>query len=97
MDEGAAQGVDRRLLGEPVDRAEAEQQRTRHEVGGPARGERPEHVDAVDGVDRSSAGEAGTGGLMPTNLGEATDSGRYAAPSAAPYPDPECRSDSLDA
>ena len=38
----------RRRLGQPVDGAEAVEQRAGHEVAGPAGGERPEHVDPVD-------------------------------------------------
>ena len=45
---GAAHGIRRRRLGQPVDGAEAVPQRTGQEVGRPTRGERPQHVDAVD-------------------------------------------------
>ena len=48
VDQGAAERVGRGRLGQPVDRAEPEQQGTAEEVGGPAGGERPEHVNAVD-------------------------------------------------
>ena len=48
MHHGAAHGVRRRRLGQPVDGAEAVPQRAGQEVGRPTRGERPQHVDAVD-------------------------------------------------
>ena len=47
--DGAAHGVERRLLGQPVDGAEAVHQRAGHEVARPARRDRPEHVDPVHG------------------------------------------------
>ena len=57
--EGAAHGVGGGRLGQPVDGAEPVQQRAGHEVAGPARRERAEHVDAVDASETRSAGEAG--------------------------------------
>ena len=49
VDDGAAHGVGRGRLRQPVDGAEAVEQRAGHEVAGPAGGERAEHVDPVDG------------------------------------------------
>ena len=47
--EGAAHRVGRGLLGQLVDGAVAVEQRAGHEVAGPARRERPQHLDPVDG------------------------------------------------
>ena len=69
----AAHRVGRGRLGQLVDGAEAVEQRAGQEVAGPARGERAEHVDAVDGR-RQRLG----GGLLlhahARTLGDAADS-----------------------
>ena len=54
VDDGAAHGVEGERLGEPVDGAEAVEQRAGHEVAGPAGGERAQDVDPVDAGCRSA-------------------------------------------
>ena len=83
MDQGAAQRVGRRRLGEPVDRAEAVHQRAGHEVARPARRDRAEHVDAVDrrrdplGGGLGSRGRGRTGiDMRRLTIGESSDSPR---------------------
>ena len=64
--DGPAHGVDRERLGQPVDGAEPEQQRAGHEVGRPARRDRPQHVGRrrpVAAMARS-AGEASWSTVM---------------------------------